>query len=141
LQGPTFDDYVSSLLQLIKHFQLTMTPLSALLMSSRDHLMTSPSLLVLTLCTSLVTLPLVLQQTQIIKYHANSDEVWCYCREPENEVLIACDYLGCNIEWILMKCLRMEVGNYCTKCSIKFTLQCKNAIIKWYNRYTYTGIT
>ena len=65
----------------------------------------------------------------------NSDEVWCYCREPEDEVMIACDFPGCNIEWFHMKCLRMEIvphGNwYCPGCRIKFKGKhpTKNSII------------
>ena len=50
--------------------------------------------------------------------------LWCYCRKPENEEMIACDYPGCSIEWFHITCLKLHVipkGRwYCPDCRKKF---------------------
>ena len=50
--------------------------------------------------------------------------LWCYCRKPENEEMIACDYPGCSIEWYHITCLKLKVvpkGKwYCPDCRKKF---------------------
>ena len=50
--------------------------------------------------------------------------LWCYCRKPENEEMIACDYPGCSIEWFHITCLKLQVvpkGRwYCPDCRKKF---------------------
>ena len=40
-----------------------------------------------------------------------SIELWCYCRQPEDENEdIACDFPASDVEWFHVKCVRAEVA-------------------------------
>jgi len=50
--------------------------------------------------------------------------LWCYCKQPENDDSIACDYSGCSIEWYHITFLKLKSvpkGKwYCPGCRKKF---------------------
>ena len=45
---------------------------------------------------------------------------YCYCQQPEQNEMIACDHLNCKIEWFHTKCLKIKTipkGKwYCPSC-------------------------
>ena len=53
----------------------------------------------------------------------NSDQLWCFCREPESGQMIACDNDQCPIVWFHTGCVnlkRIPKGNwYCPECKQK----------------------
>ena len=54
---------------------------------------------------------------------SNSDQLWCFCREPESGQMIACDNDQCPITWFHTVCVnlkRIPKGNwYCPECKQK----------------------
>ena len=50
----------------------------------------------------------------------NSEEVYCYCKEPEKGEMIGCDNKDCPIEWFHFDCLKIKsapkVKWYCPDC-------------------------
>ena len=54
---------------------------------------------------------------------SKSEELWCFCREPEAGQMIACDNDDCSIVWFHTDCLRLKrvpQGNwYCPQCTTK----------------------
>lgn len=60
---------------------------------------------------------------------ADSEELWCFCQQPESGEMIACDHDQCPIVWFHTACVRVKripTGNwYCPECR-KVRSKCKN---------------
>ena len=62
---------------------------------------------------------------------ADSEQLWCFCQQPESGEMIACDYAQCPILWFHTACVqikRIPKGNwYCPECrKIKFKSKSKS---------------
>jgi len=50
----------------------------------------------------------------------DDEELYCYCRRPEEGTMIGCDNSDCKIEWFHLSCLRLAIAPkgkwYCPDC-------------------------